>query len=148
MNPGVLFWSSSYELFCAILSRLVLNDDELCWASGYESRCVMLSKWVWIIVFYGASGCESWRAILSQWLWIRACYAMPVVVKRGILCWASGYDSWCVMLCKWLWIICVMQVNVNYNYTLFINAGPNEWVSDCCLTPTRQFCSYIMARIS
>jgi hypothetical protein len=97
-----------------------------------------------------SSSNDNWKPLIyyCQWLWITVCYAGPLVVNRGVLCWASGCDSWCAMLCKWLWIICVMQIKINYNYTLFINGGLNEWGSDCCLTPTQQLCSYIIARTS
>jgi hypothetical protein len=32
-----------------------------------------------------------------KWLWILVCYAEPVVVYHGELCWVSGCESWCAM---------------------------------------------------
>jgi hypothetical protein len=34
------------------------------------------------------------------------------------------------------------------NYVICNKISCSEWVSDCCLTPTQQFFSYIMARTS
>jgi hypothetical protein len=47
------------------------------------------------------------------------------------------------------WISLTVRVHV---HLLFSEYGDLldffEWVSDCCLTPTQQFCSYIVARTS
>ena len=39
--------------------------------------------------------------------------------------------------------------NIFYSYKIMImSEWVSEWVSDCCLTPTQQFFSYIIARTS
>jgi hypothetical protein len=57
----------------------------------------MLSQSCWIMVCYAEPvvvnhGVLCWA---GWWLWITMCYAEPVVINHSVLCWASGY----VVLC-------------------------------------------------
>jgi hypothetical protein len=61
----------------------------------------------------------------NQWLWIMVCYAEPVVVNHGVLCWASDCESWCAMLNQWL---CIM---VCYAEPVVVNHGVLFWASGC-----------------
>jgi hypothetical protein len=53
------------------------------------------------------------------------CYAEPVVMKNGVLCWASGCELWCVLLSQWLCII------VFYAEPYVVNHGVLFWASGC-----------------
>jgi hypothetical protein len=59
--------------------------------------------------------------MLCQWLWIMVCYAEPVVMHHGVLCWTSGCESWCVIPNQWLWII------VCYAEPVVVNRGVLCW---------------------
>ena len=121
-------------LFCLAEPSVVIHC-ELCWTSG----------------------CESWWVMLNQWLRIMEWDTEPVVVKHCVLCCASGSETLCAMLCQCVGIMVCYAVQVVLNhmcyagqsklFALFINE-PNEWVSDCCLTPSQQCVTYIMRRTS
>jgi hypothetical protein len=62
---------------------------------------------------------------VSQWLWIILCYAQPVVVNNGVLCWGSGCELWCVVPCQWLYIV------LCYAEPVVVNHGVLCWASGC-----------------
>jgi len=72
--------------------------------------------------------------MLSQWLWFMVCYAEPVIVNHGVLCWASGCASWCAMLCQWLWMMLWYAEPVGGNHganteLVVVNHGEVCWAS-------------------
>jgi hypothetical protein len=77
-----------------------------------------------------ASCCKSRSVMLSQWLGIMLCYAEPVVMHHGVLCWASGCESWWVMMSQWLWIMVCYDETVVVNHgVLCWGRGHNHWLS-------------------
>jgi hypothetical protein len=64
----------------------------------------------------------------NRWLWIMVCYAEPVVVNHGLLCWASGCKSLYVILCQWLWImVYYYELVVVNDVVLFWASGGESW---------------------
>ena len=63
------------------------------------------------------------------------CYAEPVVVHPGVLCWTSGCGSWCAMLWQWLWImLCCNEpvvVNMCYSGVQVVHHVVLCWASSC-----------------
>jgi hypothetical protein len=56
------------------------------------------------------------------------CYAEPMVVIHGMLCWASGCESWGIMLCESLWITRVMLI-----HWLWMLCWPTSFQSWCAM---------------
>jgi hypothetical protein len=116
----------------ALQQPVVVNHGVLCWTSGCESWCVFMCQWFLIMLHYYHDNNNGVRGVVfttiipsyrggNRWLWIMVCYAEPVVVNHGLLCWASGCELLCVILCQWLWIL------VYYSGLVVVNHGVLCW---------------------
>jgi hypothetical protein len=103
-----------FYIMVSYAEPVVANHVGPCWASGCVSRSpwlatncsalpTMIPNHLHSITHHDsepqAQHSKSWFAttvsvwqcvILSQWLWVIVCYAEPVVVNHGELCWATG----------------------------------------------------------
>jgi hypothetical protein len=140
----LIFYSIRFQWLWIMVSYdepVVVNHGVLCWASGYESWCVMLSQWLrscqfrfeYINVLHNIHmrflNCYTF---LSEWYVCKkidlVCYAEPVVMNHGVLCWASDCESWCAMLSQWLCIIlCYAEPVVVNHDVLFCASGCESW---------------------
>jgi hypothetical protein len=114
-----------------------VNYRVLVWTSDYEWWCVMQSKLLWITVRYDEpfvvnhyslcldSGCESW-----EWSWTIVSYTEAVVVNHVVFCWTIDCDSLWV-LCQWLWNMVSYAEPVCWNHgVLFCTICRESYV--CC----------------
>jgi hypothetical protein len=162
-NHRVLCWASGCETLFDMRNTLCsaepvpVNYRVLVWTSDYEWWCVMRSKLLWITVRYDEpfvmnhyalcldSGCKScqwsWTMVsyTEQWWWIMWCFAEPSAVihcelwwgsgcKSREICWASDCESIGGMLSRGLQIMVWYAVPVDVNHgVLCWGSGYESW---------------------